>query len=60
VKQLKALLRNTWWLWLIVYGGLVALSFVERAALLCIPLCAFVMFYFAFVRYDSEGNHRGS
>lgn len=60
MNRIKALLRNTWWLWLLLYGGLIGLSFVDRAALACIPICVFVMVYFAFVRYDAEGNHRGS
>lgn len=59
MKPLWALLRNTWWLWIAVFAGLIGLSFVERAALLCIPICLFVMVYFAYVRYDEHGNHRG-
>lgn len=59
MKPIIGLLRNTWWLWLVVFGGLIGLSFVDRAALLGVPICLFVMIYFAFVRYDEHGRHRG-
>jgi len=58
MKRIRALLRTTWWLWLILFGGLGVLSAFEKAALICVPLCVFVFFYFAFVRFDEHGHRR--
>jgi hypothetical protein len=60
VKRIKGLWRDTWWLWLFF-----SLMVVGIAALLSSWFFLFVwltlpvsFFYFAFIRYDEEGNEK--
>jgi hypothetical protein len=39
-------------------GSLMAL--VSPIFLLVYPICAFVFFWFAFIRYDQDGNFKGT
>lgn len=57
MEQIKSLLRETWWLWL-VFCLMVALMAVVISALflLMLPVLVVVCVYFAFVRYDEHGN----
>lgn len=42
-----------------MFAGLAALTiWVERALVVAFPLCIFIFLYFAFVRFDDEGNRR--
>ena len=59
MKRIQALLATTWWLWIINFSAVMLLGvFVEPVAFVCVPFLFVVFFYFAFVRYDAEGNHR--
>ena len=58
--RFKALLKETWWLWLlfaIVGTGLALLSPIFWVTY---PICIFTFFWFAYIRYDEEGNFKGS
>lgn len=59
MKQLLGLWRDTWWLWV----AFVALTFgfafvVGNFFLLLLPCLPVVFAYFAFNRYDSDGNEK--
>lgn len=60
MNQIKALLRTTWWLWLLLFAGIGGLArYVEPAVLVMLPLCVIIFFYFAFGRFDENGERRG-
>lgn len=57
VEQIKGLLRETWWLWLLFALMVAFMSFFISAMFLFMyPILAVVCTYFAFVRYDEHGN----
>lgn len=59
MKPLTALLRETWWLWagcLIAAGLMVAL--IDLFFLVLFPMLTVVYFYFAYVRFDRNGQPR--
>ncbi len=58
--RFKALLQETWWLWIVFLAGGTLMSWFSLVFLLTFPICAFVFFWFAFVRYDEDGNFRGT
>jgi hypothetical protein len=61
MKALMALLRGTWWLWLLFVVASVVLSeLVDPVFWVMLPICAVTIVYFAFVRYDEHGNRRES
>ena len=61
MKRFSAIMRETWWVWLIlVGGGIIAGSLVSRIFFIAIPISFFAFFYFAIMRYDDEGKSRGS
>lgn len=53
-------MRDTWWLWGIFVVGGTLMSFLSPVFLLTFPICIFTFFWFAYVRYDAEGNFKGS
>lgn len=56
MKRFYAMLKDTGWLWGIVFvvnTGLIALS---RLYLLMYPVLFVIFLYFTFMRYDEEGN----
>ena len=56
-----SLIRNTWWLWLaFLIAGVSLTLFVSLIFLAVFPICACIFFYFAYVRYDEDGNFIGS
>ena len=60
VKRFRALLQNTWWLWLLFAAVGVGLGvFAGKIGLVLIPICVFTFFWFAYLRYDDSGNPRG-
>lgn len=60
MKRLHALLRTTWWLWLIFFGSAIVLTkWVDPIFVVCFPMYIFTFFYFAIVRYDENGERRG-
>ncbi len=59
MNQIRALLRTTWWLWLIFFGLSIGLYiYVDGAFIVTIPICVFTLLYFAFVRFDEDGERR--
>lgn len=61
MTRFKFLLRDTWWLWLFFsILAFVMITYVNVVFLIMIPILATVFVYFAFVRYDDDGNFLGS
>ncbi len=61
MKRFSAIMKETWWVWLILIGGgTIAGMLVSRIFFIAIPISFFSFFYFAIVRYDDEGKPRGS
>ncbi len=60
MARFKALIINTWWLWLAFFVGGTLLSMLDRVFLVTFPICIFTFFWFAYIRYDEEGNFKGS
>jgi hypothetical protein len=59
MKRFYGLLRETWWLWLVLYGGCYLLAtYVEPFMVVTYPMMFVVFVYFAFVRFDDEGESR--
>ena len=58
--RFKALIQETWWLWLAFFVAGTALSFASPVFLVTFPICIFTFFWFAYIRYDEEGNFKGS
>ena len=59
-KRLEGLLRDTWWLWLaFVIIALVMTIAISKVFLVAFPILIVSMFYYAGVRYDDDGNHKG-
>lgn len=59
MNQIRALLRTTWWLWLIFFGVTIGgYLFVDPIFIVTIPICVFTLIYFAFVRFDENGERR--
>lgn len=56
---MKALFRSTWWLWPSYAGVTVALAlWFDAAFLWLLPVFFLVFVYFAYVRFDDQGNRR--
>lgn len=55
-----ALMKNTWWMWLLLLGGGGLLSYFDKVFLVTFPICIFTFFWFAYIRYDDDGNFKGS
>jgi hypothetical protein len=60
MQRYRALLKETWWLWLILLVGGTGMSYVSKIFLLTFPICLIVFFWFAYVRYDEDGNFIGT
>lgn len=59
MKRIIALLRTTWWLWILFFGsGLVLYLLVDPVFVVCFPIYFFTFFYFAIVRFDEHGNRK--
>lgn len=58
--RFQALLKETWWLWLLFLAGGTILSYLSPVFLVTFPICIFTFFWFAFIRYDDQGNFKGS
>lgn len=56
---MAALFKSTWWLWPTYVAVSVALALAfDRTFLWLIPVFFLVFVYFAFVRFDDQGNRR--
>lgn len=60
MARFMALLRNTWWLWIAFLVSGASLSYFNPIFLFMLPLCLTVFVWFAYVRYDENGNFKGS
>ena len=57
MKRFRGLLRDTWWLWIVlVGGGIVAGTLISFVFFSAIPISLFAFFYFALMRYDDDGK----
>lgn len=57
-KQLKALWKETWWLWCAMTAGILAIAYLETPAfLVTLAILPPVYVYFAFIRFDEDGDH---
>ncbi len=59
MNQLRSLLRDTWWLWLLTLAATgVQVRWMSWFFLVNLPILLVVFVYFAMMRYDSQGNLR--
>ncbi|GIW99476.1 MAG: hypothetical protein KatS3mg111_2809 [Pirellulaceae bacterium] len=58
--RFRALWKETWWLWLVFLSAAVGLGLFSRVFWLLVPISIFTFFWFAFIRYDEEGNFKGT
>ena len=55
--QIKGLWRDTWWIWLLFIGATIVMAFaVTFAFLLGLLILPAMFLYFAYGRYDDDGN----
>lgn len=60
MKRYSALLKETWWLWVvIVSAGCLAGFLVSFVFFVTIPICLFSFIYFGLMRYDEDGLPKG-
>ncbi|MEM8735218.1 MAG: hypothetical protein AAGG44_13390 [Planctomycetota bacterium] len=60
MARFTALLSETWWLWILFFVGGTIMSYLSLVFLVTFPICIFTFFWFAYIRYDEEGNFKGS
>lgn len=59
--QMRCLMRDTWWLWLIAAAATaLQVRYMSWFFLVNVPILLVVYVYFALLRYDSHGNSRAS
>lgn len=59
MNQLRGLWRDTWWLWLIFLALTIGFAvLIGPFFLLLLPCLPVPYVYFAFNRYDEDGNER--
>ena len=60
MNQVRGLLRDTWWLWLLfVVAVILAMIFVTPFYGVCFPFLLGMMIYFALMRYNKHGQYIG-
>jgi len=60
MEQLKGLWRDTWWFWCLFFFLVAVFSAFTSLIMLIVLPCLSVSFcYFAFIRYDEDGNEKG-
>lgn len=61
MEQLRGLWRDTWWVWCVFIFISVALAATTSWVALAVLPCLSVSFcYFAYIRYDENGNEKGN
>jgi len=59
MKQIKGLWRDTWWLWSAFVLITIGFSFlIGKYFFLLLPCLPVPFLYFAFNRYDDDGNEK--
>lgn len=57
MKRFRGLIRDTWWLWILLFGsGITAAIVVHPIFLTSIAIILFSFIYFGIMRYDANGN----
>jgi preprotein translocase subunit SecG len=59
-ERFKGLLRDTWWLWIIFL--VISIVFIVRVSmifLVTLPVLVVAFVYYASMRYDDTGKHKG-
>ncbi len=60
MKRYRALLVDTWWMWLgMLAAGCLLGYLVSFVFFVTIPICLFSFAYFGLMRYDESGNPTG-
>lgn len=60
MNQLRGLLRDTWWLWLLMFAACIGMAiFLTWIYWLFMPALLGSMIYFAMMRYDRDGRNIG-
>ncbi len=60
MDRYRALLRETWWLWIVLTAFAMLMSFISLVFLITLPISLITFLWFGFVRYDEHGNFKGS
>ncbi len=56
-EQLKALWKETWWLWCLFIAMILGISYIETPAFLStLVMLPPIYIYFAFIRFDENGD----
>lgn len=59
-KRLEGLLRDTWWLWIaFMIIAVIMTVMVSKVFLVTFPILIVAFFYYAGIRYDDTGRHKG-
>ena len=56
MKRYAALIRDTWWLWIVMLGGGLIVGCFQPIFFTSIPIIMFAFLYFGMMRYDSNGD----
>ena len=56
MKRYAGLIRDTWWLWIVMLGGGLVVSFFQPIFYTSIPIIMFAFLYFGLMRYDADGK----
>jgi hypothetical protein len=59
-NRFKGLFRDTWWLWAVfLVISFTFIVLVNKLFLVTLPVLVVAFVYYASMRYDDEGNHKG-
>ncbi|MCC9605640.1 hypothetical protein LOC68_21930 [Blastopirellula sp. JC732] len=60
MKRYYSLWKSTWWLWVLIFGGMFFLSRLNDilfyASMAYLPICLVTFLWFGLVRFDDHGN----
>lgn len=60
INRLSGLWRDTWWLWLgFLVLGVVFFFLVSQLFVVMVPILIAAFAYYAMIRYDDDGQHKG-
>ncbi|MEZ6096846.1 MAG: hypothetical protein R3C03_21935 [Pirellulaceae bacterium] len=59
MKRFQGLIRDTWWLWIVLcVAGTFLSIYVSPVFISTFPISLFTFLYFGLIRYDEEGKPR--